>query len=268
MQSTQSAVATQFRRLHEDFLVLPNVWDAGTARVVENAGAPALATTSAAVAWSHGYADGDLLPAELLLATVASIARVIKIPLSVDFEGGYSDDPQAVGELVAQVVDRGAVGINIEDGSGSPELLCAKIESVKRASMQRGVDLYVNARIDVYLRGYTPEEGRVAETLRRAELYRQAGADGIFVPGIVAPEEIRNISSTIPLPLNVLAWPGLPSATELKKLGVRRLSAGSSISSLLYAQLAAVAAAFLKEGKSDPVTGTGTPYAEMNRLMS
>jgi 2-methylisocitrate lyase-like PEP mutase family enzyme len=205
MNSEQLVAARVFRGLHHDgFLVLANAWDASTARLIEGQGAKAIATTSAAVAWSHGYADGDVLPVPLLRATVAAIVRVIRVPLSVDMEGGYSDEPAAVAEAVGQVVDAGAVGINIEDGTRAADLLCAKIEQVKGAASRRGVDLFVNARTDVYLRSLVPEPRRLDETLARAERYRAAGADGFFVPGLTDPAVIRTIASTVPLPLNVL----------------------------------------------------------------
>ena len=185
MTSQENPAAERFHRLHrEGLLVLPNAWDAGSARLIESLGAKAIATTSAGVAWSHGYPDGDTLPWPLLRATVADIARAVRVPVSADVEGGYSNDPAAVGETVAAVIEAGAVGINIEDGSGAPELLGAKIEQAKNAGERLGVKLFVNARTDVYLRGLATNERRVEETLARAERYRAAGADGIFVPGL------------------------------------------------------------------------------------
>ncbi|HYD80118.1 MAG TPA: isocitrate lyase/phosphoenolpyruvate mutase family protein, partial [Paucimonas sp.] len=136
---------TRFRKLHEEgLLLLANVWDAGGARIVERLGAKAIATSSAAVAWSHGHADGDKLPRRLLLATTAAIAQAVQVPLTVDIEGGYSDDPRQVAELVAAVADAGAVGINIEDGRDAPDLLCRKIEAAKQAAQACGIDLFVN----------------------------------------------------------------------------------------------------------------------------
>lgn len=264
-----SETADLFRRLHHDgLLILPNVWDAGTARLVESLGAKALATTSAAVAWSHGYPDGDLLPTELLVATVTAIARVTSVPLTVDVEGGYASDPAAVGDTVARVIDAGAVGINLEDGEGSPDLLCAKIDAAKRAGARTGVDLFVNARTDVFLAGLAPEEGRVEETISRGERYRAAGADGLFVPAVAGAGDIRTIAAAVPLPLNVLAWPGLPAAAELEALGARRLSAGSGIARAAYDRVASLAAGFLGDGASDPMMQGKMTYAEINALMT
>jgi len=266
--TAKTETATIFHRLHEgpEPLLLPNAWDAGSARLMESLGAKAVATTSAGVAWTHGYPDGDALPVRLLVSTVATIVRAIRVPLTVDVEGGYSDDPAAVEETIAKVVEAGAVGINIEDGSSAPDLLCLKIERAKRAGQHFGVDLFVNARTDVYLRGLAPTGKRVAEALSRAKLYRDAGASGIFVPGAIDPADIRAIAASAGLPLNVLAWPGLPAAAELAELGVRRLSAGSGISQALWGKAAALAADFLKHGKSEPLGEGAMAYPAINAL--
>ncbi|HMK74388.1 MAG TPA: isocitrate lyase/phosphoenolpyruvate mutase family protein [Myxococcaceae bacterium] len=267
MSSLDPAGARVFRQLHASgLLILPNVWDAGTARLIEKVGARALATSSAAVAWSHGYPDGDVLPVGLLAATVAEIRRVVKTPLSVDVEGGYSGDVASVGDAVSRVVGEGAVGINIEDGTAPADLLCAKIESAKAAARRLGVDLFINARTDVYLRGLVAADRRVAETLGRAERYRAAGADGIFVPGVTDPAEIRTLAEGVRLPLNVLARAGLPDAAQLQALGVRRLSAGSGIASAVLGRTAALAKGFLDTGASGPLADGAMPYADMNAL--
>jgi 2-methylisocitrate lyase-like PEP mutase family enzyme len=268
MTPRQNQAADDFRRLHErGLLLLPNAWDAGSARLIESRGAKALATTSAGVAWSHGYPDGDRLPLSLLRATVADIARVVRVPVTADVEGGYSDDPAAVGETVAAVIEAGAVGINIEDGAGAPDLLCAKIERARAAGVRLGVELFVNARTDVYLRGLASKERRVEETLARVERYRGAGADGIFVPGLSDPAEIRAVAQASPMKLNLMAWRGLADAAELEALGVRRLSAGAGIAEIAYAKAASLAAGFLKTGASDPVSAEAKAYTEFNALM-
>ncbi|HZV04651.1 MAG TPA: isocitrate lyase/phosphoenolpyruvate mutase family protein [Gemmataceae bacterium] len=270
MNHETTTLAATFRKLHhsEDPLILANVWDAGTARLIARLGARAIATTSAGVAWSHGYPDGDRLPVRLLLATITRIAESISIPLTVDIEGGYSSDLTAVGEAVASVLDAGAVGINIEDGTGTPDLLCAKIERAKQAAARHGVDLFVNARTDVYLRQLTPEAGRLDEVFRRAERYRAAGADGLFVPGVVVPSDIAALCTGVGLPLNVLAWPGLPAVAELKRLGVRRFSAGSTLAQILYGRAKAFATALLTGGDWSTFDGERLTYAEINDLMA
>jgi 2-methylisocitrate lyase-like PEP mutase family enzyme len=265
-------LATRFAELHRgpELLVLANAWDAGSARLFESIGARAIATTSAGVAWAHGYPDGDALPTALAIATTAAIARAVRVPLTVDIEGGYSDDPRAVGRLIAEVIDAGAVGVNLEDGSGAPELLSAKIAEARRVADELGVALYINARTDVYLRELVPEADRVAETCSRAAHYRRAGASGIFVPKVIAPAEIRAIVQAAELPVNVIAWSGLPSLSELAALGVRRLSAGSSIAQAALARAAALAGEFLRDGhRGPPAEGAGgklMTHRELNAL--
>jgi 2-methylisocitrate lyase-like PEP mutase family enzyme len=269
MTAQDPTPALVFRRLHDEgVLLLANCWDAGSARLIESLGAKALATTSAGVAWSHGHADGDLLPVPLLIATVADIARVARVPLTVDVEGGYSNVPAAVGEVVGQVIDAGGVGINIEDGTGAPDLLCAKIEQAKRAGTRRGVDLFVNARTDVYLSSLAPKDRQVDETLARTARYRAAGADGIFVPGVTDPVEIQAIASVAKLPLNVLARPGLPPASKLAELGVRRLSTGSWVASAALGRVRSLVGGFLGNGIGDPLYEGAMPYAEVNSLLT
>jgi 2-methylisocitrate lyase-like PEP mutase family enzyme len=257
-----------FRDLHRDFLLLPNAWDPGSARLIESLGAKAIATTSAGVAWSRGYPDGDALPVEELLITVRAIARVIRVPLTVDIEGGYSDDPSAVAQVVTGVIDAGAVGINIEDGAGSPDLLAAKIEKARDSASSAGVDLFINVRTDVYLRSLASTDDAVEEVGRRAMMYQAAGCDGIFVPGVADGHAIETIAAAIdPLPLNVMLVPGLPSPTTLRKQGVRRLSAGAAIAGAAFGLSGRLATDFL-DGSWNDIFTVATDYGAMNQLFS
>jgi 2-methylisocitrate lyase-like PEP mutase family enzyme len=262
--------AAEFRSLHAPgkLLVLPNAWDAGSARLIESCGAAAIATTSAGVAWSHGYPDGDALPARILASAMAEIARVLSVPLTVDVEGGYSADPETVGETVAAVIDAGAVGINLEDGAASPDLLCAKIAAAKRAAGRAGVDLFVNARTDVYLKGLVPAERARAETVARAARYTEAGCDGVFVPGLTDAGTIRSIAAAIALPLNVMVRPTLPPVAELRTLGVRRVSAGSAIAQAAAGIAQRAATELLGEGRYGALYETAADYARLNALYS
>jgi len=271
MSNVATTSSALFRELHGTgrLLVLPNAWDAGSARLIEDCGAAAIATTSAGLAWARGYPDGHGLPATVLRAAVEEIARVVRVPLSVDAEGGYGDDPDAVGDLVRQLAEAGAVGINLEDGSGSPALLCAKIAAAKRGAAQAGVDVFVNARTDVVLRGLVPAEQAVDEIARRAALYRDAGCDGVFAPKLVDPTAARAVVAAVaPLPLNLLAMPGLAPAAELRALGVRRLSAGSALAADALGRVRALATAFLGEGRSDSLFGAAVDYGKMNGLLA
>ena len=262
--------ADTFRQLHlgPAVLLLPNCWDAGSARLLESLGASAVATTSAGLAWSLGYPDGDILPIDKLATAVAAITRVIGVPLSVDLESGYSQEPAGVGLAVAAVVAAGAIGINLEDGADAPELTAAKIEQARNAAERAGVALFINARTDVYLRGLVADGDRVAETLRRARIFREAGADGFFVPKVVEGAAIREIAAGAAMPLNVLAWHGLAPAAELATLGVRRLSSGSGIAQASWGRARSVATAFLAEGRSEPLFENAMIYPEINVLFA
>jgi 2-methylisocitrate lyase-like PEP mutase family enzyme len=259
-----------FRQLHVPGrpLLLANAWDAGSARLIESCGAAAIATTSAGLAWARGYPDGDVVPLQVLAAAVAEISRVISVPLSVDAEGGYSDDPKAVGEVVRAILDAGGIGINIEDRAGSPGLLVAKIEAARSAAAAAGVDLFINARIDVYLRGLASGTAAVEESIGRAARYADAGADGIFVPAVKEPDEIRAIAAAVKLPLNVLVTAGLPPVATLAELGVARVSAGSGIAQIAAGVARKVATEFLA-GHLEPFADErGIDYGQLNALFT
>lgn len=254
-----------FRDLHQQIqpLRLPNAWDAGSARLIASLGAQAIATTSAGVAWSLGYRDGDVLPMDEHVAAVRRMARVIGVPLSVDVESGYAGDPPTVAANVARFLGEGALGINIQDGGDAPAHLCRKIEAIRAMAEREGVPLYINIRTDVLARKLAP--GReVEEVLQRAAVYHAAGADGLFVLGLTAPDDIRAIASGTPLLLNVIAWPGLAPVRELAALGVRRVSAGSWLPQTLWAHTQALVQGFLADGRSEPLIGGAAPYGEVN----
>lgn len=257
---------TPFHALHhEGLLILPNAWDGGSAALMRSLVAKAVATTSAGVAWAMGWPDGDALPVERVVQAARDVVRGAGgLPVSIDMEGGYSDDPGAVAALATQLVEAGAQGINIEDGGAAPEALAAKMAAVKAAV---GGALFVNARCDVWLRGVGAAESRVDEALRRAAIYAAAGADGFFAPGLVEPAGIAAVTAGTSLPVNLLAFPGLPGAADLKRLGVRRLSAGSGLASAAYGRVATLARAFLADGASEPMMEGGLPWSEMNALM-
>ena len=261
---------TLFRNLHRGpgLLLLPNAWDAVTARLIESLGAKAIATTSAGLAWSRGYPDGNALPEDQLIAATSDIARVIRLPLTVDIEAGYSDDPGAVARLAARVLTAGAAGINIEDGAGSPDLLRKKIAAIRDHLAHSGADLFINARTDVCLRGVARGEAATEEIIRRASLYRAAGCDGLFVPGLSTAEAMAAISAAIePMPLNIMAVPHLPSMDTLQKSGVRRLSAGSSIAQAAIGCTSRLVSSFLA-GTLSGMFEASADYAAVNRLFA
>lgn len=258
-----------FHSLHQQStpLILPNAWDAASARIFEDLGASAIATTSAGVAWSLGYPDGRTIPAKAQAQVAQNITRVIKVPLSVDFENGYSDDPKQVAENIKLLLDTGIAGINIEDGTDSPDLLASKIEAIRKAADSYGLELFINARTDIYIAALVPAEQRVEEVTVRSRLYADAGGSGLFVPYLVNEQEIKNIVSAVSLPLNVLSMPELPNAERLAELGAKRLSAGSGIAQMNLQHSATLAAEFLKDGDSTLLAKRGTySYNKLQEL--
>lgn len=260
--------AAKFHKLHEELLILPNVWDAASARIVQDAGAKAIATSSAAVAWAQGYADGHHFPIEKLIATVQAIARAADIPITCDAEGGYSDDPKQAADNVAALIDAGAVGINLEDGKQSHDLHLKKIEAIRAVAEKKGVNLYINARTDVILKQLVPPDQAVAETLRRAAAIERAGASGLFVPGIAAADEISAIVAGTKLPLNIMARPGAPPASELRALGVRRVSAATGLFNAAMAAAREAAEDFLRDADSEALWQRRGSPPDYNKLFA
>lgn len=257
-----------FKQLHHAAapLLLANVWDPASAVLVQGAGAPALATSSAAFAWALGYADGSHLPRSETMAAISRIARVIKVPLTVDMEDGYSDDPEAVADIVAEAVDNGACGINIEDGGKDAESLARKIAAIKRRP--QGQQVFINARTDVYLRGLAQGDAAVAMSLERLRLYADAGADGAFVPGLAEPAATARIAQGIALPLNLMLVPGMPAIAQLHAAGARRFSAGPSLFRAAYGHALGLAQRLQTDQSVDGLFDSGeVTYASMNAAM-
>lgn len=259
--------AADFHALHAgpDVLVLPNAWDAASAATMQDAGAKAVATSSAAVAWARGYADGDNLPVPVLLDVISGMARGLSVPLTADIEGGFTDDLETLTQTVVAVIQAGAVGINLEDGKRDPDLHARKIEAACEAGVRTGVELFVNARIDVYLKGQAEGDAALAETLRRAKLYAEAGANGIFVPGPIDEILIGQLAGGISLPLNVMGRAGAPKAARLAELGVRRLSSATGPFRAAYGVLNRTLAVFLETGDSDAFTEAGQGMPDLNK---
>jgi 2-methylisocitrate lyase-like PEP mutase family enzyme len=244
-------------------LLLPNAWDAASALLFEDAGARAVATSSASLAWSLGYADGGALPPQELLGAAGRIVRVLRVPLTVDMEGGYSDDAAEVASLAARLAQLGVAGINIEDGTRPPALLAAKIAAIRAAA---GPRFFINARTDVWLRGLAPAGEQVAMAVERARQYRAAGADGLFVPGLREPAQVASVAGQVELPLNLMAQPGMAAVPELAASGMRRLSLGPAPALAAYGAARTRVQAVLAQGTLDGLFGDGATYQDMQRL--
>lgn len=249
-----TALAT-FRALHraDRPLVLVNAWDAFSAALVQRAGGQAIATSSAALAWSLGYPDDHAFDRQVFVGAVERIRGAVSVPVTADVEDGFSDDPAAVARFVQDLVKAGACGINLEDGTGSPEQLQAKIRAIRAAL---GGDVFINARIDVLLRGL-PFDDREAEVLRRAKAYQAAGADGLFLPGTADRELFARLGAAVALPWNAMLGKADQPISAFDGCGVSRVSTGILPSLVAYSALDAFAARLLDGGNgkaSSPLT--------------
>lgn len=241
-------------------LVLPNAWDPPSAAAIQAAGARAIATTSGGVAWSRGVPDAGGLTRTLALEALRRIVRAVTVPVTADIEGGYGDTPEEVAWTVAEVASIGALGVNIED-SAAGQLLDVSAQADRLAAARQAGELVINARTDTFLMG----PGDIDETLARAERYAAAGADVLFVPGVVDPAVIKALVDG-PLPLNVMVHPGAPSVAELAALGVARISVGTGIAQAAYGLAAAAAREVLTVGTYESMAD-GLSYGELNDLV-
>ena len=259
----QLAKAEAFRSLHrEGIFVLPNAWDAGSAAMIAAAGARAVATTSAGVSWSLGKSDGEHLSRAEMIDAIARVAATVDLPVSGDIEGGYGDDPEAVATTVRAVIEAGAVGVNLEDSRSadgtlhSPEAQAARIRAGRDAAAEAGLPgLVINARTDVFLFGIGEPAGRLDDVLGRAAAYAAAGADSLFVPGLVDLDTLSELTSKVSLPVNVMAGPGAPDVDAFRAAGVRRVSVGQAISQAAYSLARRATVELLTTGTYDALAG-------------
>jgi 2-methylisocitrate lyase-like PEP mutase family enzyme len=270
---SQVAKANLFSDLHRGpkILVLPNAWDVASARILENAGVAAIATTSAGVAFTLGYPDGQKISREEMLGVVARIAAKVKIPVSADIEAGYGSRPEDAALTARAVIEAGAVGLNLEDRTGDRQLVdlslqLEKIAAVRESSRKMGVPLVLNARTDVYLLEVGQPEARFDEAVKRLTAFRDAGADCLFAPGIRDLEVISRLVRELEFPVNILAGPGSPSIPELEKIGVARVSLGSSTMRATLGLLQRIAEELQTTGTYDELEGAPS-HGEVNKLL-
>ena len=272
----QARKAELLRKLHHGprILILPNGWDAISALIIEDAGFPAVATTSAGVAAALGYPDGQRVQRDEMLQAVARIAKVVKVPVTADLEAGYATTPSEIADFARATVASGAVGLNFEDITGDDEasfvelnLQVEKIAALREAANSAGVPLVINARTDIFLLPIGPEESRFERTVERLRAYRKAGADCVFAPGVRDAETIGRLVKAIDAPLNILLQPGGATLRELEKLGVARASAGSGPHRSALTRLREVAAALHQYGDHTPLFEKNITWSETNRLL-
>jgi len=275
-KATQAELARQFLELHHgpNILVLPNAWDVASARIFEEAGFPAIGTTSAGVANSLGYPDGQKIPRKEMLAIVRRIVEAVEVPVTADVEAGYGTTPEEVADTAREVIAAGAVGMNLEDGvDGKPELLADMslqkeiILAVLAVATASRVPFVLNARTDIFLNGIGPQETRLARTIERLNAYRAAGAQSLFAPGVKDRETIFQVARGVAGPLNILATAGTPPVSELQELGVARVSVGSGPMRATLGFLSRMARQLRDEGAFTMMTEGALPYADANRLL-
>ena len=267
--------AERLRALHQapPVFVIPNAWDAASARIFEAEGFPAIGTTSAGVAAALGYPDGGVVPSREMIEAVARIARAVKVPVSADIEHAYGATPDAVAEVVLRVIAAGAVGINVEDiVPGAPDLepLALQVDKLKaiiKAATKAGVRVVVNARTDVFLREIGAPETRLGVAIERGKAFLAAGADCVFVPGVTDRDTIGALARGIGGPINVLATQGTPPVAELEQLGVARVSVGSGPMRAALALVRDVARELKSQGTYTSFTGHTMPFRDVNELM-
>ncbi len=273
----QARKADQLRKLHTSgrILILPNAWDVASARIFEDLGYPAIATTSAGIAASLGYPDGQHISRDEMLDTVGRIARAVHVPVTADLEAGYGPTTDDMVATVKAMAAAGAVGMNLEDITGSDESThvdlatqIEKIRAIRRAGESIGVPLVLNARTDIYLMPIGPAETRFDRTVERLRAYRQAGADCLFAPGVKDADTIAKLVRAIDGPLNILLSAGAPTIRELEQMGVARASAGSGVmrASLGYARR--VARELLEAGTYNSMLDGAVPFAELMTILS
>ena len=269
----QARQAARFRALHARRpLVLPNAWDAASARIIELAGAPAIATTSAAVAWTFGRPDGQRLTRDEMLGVVRQIVATVAVPVTADVESGYgAGTAEDVAETIRGAIGAGAAGVNLEDSRGGDRPLFSVGEQVERLAAARtavreaGTDLVINARTDVFLAAVGTPAQCLEQAVRRGNAYLAAGADCVFVPGVIDAATIEALAASIAGPVNILMKPGTPTVAELARLGVVRISLGPYVAQAALETARRVATEVLERGTCESLMDTPS-FAEVNRI--
>jgi 2-methylisocitrate lyase-like PEP mutase family enzyme len=274
---SQKQKAELFLKLHSGgrILALPNAWDVVSARIWEDLGYPAIATTSAGVAAVLGYPDGQNVSRDEMLEAVQRIVAAVHVPVTADMESGYGSTPEQVAEAVKALLQTGAVGMNLEDVTDSAEnsqvelpLQVEKITAARKASADLGVPLVLNARTDIYLNRIGDATTRCERTVERLRAYRSAGADCVFAPGVSDASIIAKLVASIDGPINILVSPGCPKLKELQLMGVARASTGSSVMRATLGLLRRIGRELMDTGEYTLLFEGAIPYAEVNQLLA
>jgi len=273
----QAEKAEKFRKLHHGprLLLLPNAWDVASARILEECGHPAIATSSAAIAYALGYVDGQRISRDEMLEVAGRIARATNIPVTADLEAGYGTTPKDMADTVKAAITAGIIGMNLEDVTGDDEgslvdlpLQVEKIRAIREAASSAGVPFVLNARTDIYLMPIGPEATRFERTVERLRAYREAGADCLFAPGVYDVETIKRLVKAVEAPLNILANPACPPVAEMEKAGVARVSAGSGIMRAAMGLVQRIGKEMLEARSCEMMFAGATPFIDLKRMMT
>lgn len=266
------SMAEKFRAMHHGrrILLLPNAWDVASARVFEEAGFGALATTSAGVAFTLGFPDGQRISRDEMLGVVRRIATAVRVPVTADVEAGYGNRPEDTARTATDVSEAGAVGMNLEDATGDPRKplfdLTLQVERVKAVRETARELVVLNARTDVYLLQLETPATRYDAALKRLAVYRDAGADCVFVPGLQDVATIARLVKDLGCPVNILVGPGAPAVAELEKIGVARVTVGSGAMRATMGLARRIAEELKGAGTYSTLEGA-ISYADLNRMM-
>jgi 2-methylisocitrate lyase-like PEP mutase family enzyme len=275
-RDNQTQLAEHFRARHrrKPLLLLPNAWDPISARLFAAAGFDAVATTSAGVAWALGYPDGQQAPWTDVVAATARIVRTVQLPVTADIEQGYGETLDQLAQSITDIIGAGAIGINIEDGTKRAEAplrsldeAVERIRAVREAARAAGVPIVMNARTDLYLLNLGEERERFEESVRRGKAYLAAGADCVYPIGLVDPRTIGDFVEAVAAPVNIIARAGLPSVTELGRLGVARVSTATGLTLLAMAGIRRSAEELRTSGRFD-LLAEGMKHGEAQQLFS
>lgn len=272
VNNMQTKKAKDFYALHkgENILVLPNAWDASSARLFEQSGFLAIGTTSAGIAYSLGYAEPERISREEMLLSLKRIVGAVSLPVSADIESGYATKAEGVADTVKLVIAAGAVGVNIEDLHGNRlldiEQQIEHLQAAREAANSVEFPLLINARTDTCLLNRGDPHKQLDQAIERANRYLTAGADCVFIPGVGDPSMITHLVENIDGPINILANPGVPSTMELQRLGVKRVSTGSGPMRATLALIRRIADELLTDGTYKNFTVNSIPYHEANAL--
>jgi 2-methylisocitrate lyase-like PEP mutase family enzyme len=272
----QALQAEKFRNMHRGpgLLLLPNAWDAISARIFAAAGFPAIATTSGGVSWALGYADGEAAPWPEVVAATARIVRVVAVPVTADIEAGFGDTPEAVGKSISEIIQAGAVGVNLEDGTprGTAPIrtvgdAARRIAAAREAARTGAVPIVINARTDLYLRNIGEPAARFDEAIERGKAYLAAGADCFYPIGLRDPATIARLVKALAAPININVRAGSPSVAELEALGVIRASTASAVALMAVSTIRQVAEELRATGRFDGLNPAMT-QADAQRLFA